>query len=92
MSTDEVNQILIAMAALRGEVTTLRAENAQQFANLTSENVRGEGVHQDHEIRLRNIETTQSQQAGAWKLLTAGGAIGALIVAALAVALRSIGF
>ena len=84
MSTDDVNAILLRIATFEATIVT-------RLDSLVADNVRGEQVHRDHEARLRTLETTASESRGVLKLLTAGGAVGALIAAAVAVALRSVG-
>lgn len=74
MSTDEVNQILVRLAAFEATVTA-------QLAAIATDNTRGEGVHQDHESRIRALEAVR------WKIAGWSAAIGALggggVVAAL---------
>lgn len=84
MSTDDVNAILLRIATFEATIVT-------RLDSLVADNVRGEQVHRDHETRLRTLETAASESRGVLKLLTAGGAVGALIAAAVAVALRSVG-
>lgn len=84
MTGPEVNAILISVARL--EATMLA-----KFEALASENLRGEGVHVDHEHRLRSLEASNSEGRGVWKLLTAGGVIGALLVGVGAAVARSLG-
>lgn len=84
MSTDDVNQILVRLAAFEATVTA-------QLAAIATDNTRGEGVHQDHENRIRALEASKSEGNGMWKLLTAGGVVGGALVALLAAALRYLG-
>jgi hypothetical protein len=84
MSENDVNAILVRLAAFEATVTA-------QLAGIATENTRGEGVHQDHETRIRKLETSRAESAGVWKLVTAGGALGASLAGALAVILRSVG-
>lgn len=84
MTTNEVNAILVELAAFKA--TALGKLDA-----LAADNVRGEGVHVDHEARLRLLEANDNQQVGVWKLFTAGGALGAILVGGLAVVLRAFG-
>lgn len=74
MSTDDVNQILVRLAGFEATVTT-------QLASISTDNTRGEQVHQDHENRLRALEAVR------WKIAGWSAAIGALggggVVAAL---------
>lgn len=84
MSESDVNAILVRLAAFEATVTA-------QLAGIATENVRGEGIHADHETRIRNLETARSEGVGVWKVLTAGGAIGMIVAGAGAVILRSLG-
>lgn len=84
MSTDEVNQILVRLAAFEATVTA-------QLAGIATDNARGEGVHQDHEQRIRDLEANRSEGKGVWKVLTAGGFVGGGLVAIAALVLRSLG-
>lgn len=84
MTESDVNAILVQLAEFRATVTT-------QLAGIASDNARGEGVHQDHETRLRRLEAGHSEGRGVWRLLTAGGAIGAAVVGVGAIVLRSFG-
>ena len=84
MSTDEVNQILVRLAAFEATVTA-------QLAGIATDNARGEGVHQDHEQRIRDLEAGRSEGKGVWKVLTAGGVAGGGLVAIAAAVLRSLG-
>jgi hypothetical protein len=77
--------------ALAIQIAELRATIVTRLDNLVADNARGEVVHADHEKRLRLLEASGSEARGVWKLLTAGGVVGALIVGAAAIVLRSLG-
>jgi hypothetical protein len=81
---NEVQAILIQLAGLE-------ATMVEKFNALAADNTRGESVHADHEARLRALETVTSEGRGAWKLMTAGGAVGAGLVGAVVLVLRSFG-
>lgn len=84
MTGPEVNAILIRLA-------TFEATVVGRLDTLAADNVRGEGVHQDHESRLRQLEASANEGRGVWKLFTAGGVLGASLVGAGALAARSLG-
>lgn len=84
MTTNEVNAILIRLAGFESTVLT----RLDAFA---ADNARGEGVHADHETRLRTLESANSESRGVWKILTAGGAVGAALVGVAAIVLRTLG-
>lgn len=65
MTESDVNAILVQLAELRATVTT-------QLAGIASDNTRGEGVHQDHEARLRALEAVR------WKIAGWSAALGAI--------------
>lgn len=84
MSESDVNAILVAFTDFKATVTT-------KLDTIASDNTRGEGVHQDHELRIRALESKQSEGIGVWKVLTAGGLVGGGAVGVLAIVLRSLG-
>lgn len=84
MTESDVNAILVRLAAFEATVTA-------QLAGIATDNNRGEGVHQDHETRLRRLESGQSESTGVWKVVTAGGVVGGALMAVLALGLRAFG-
>lgn len=84
MTGSEAAAVLLELREFRGVVTT-------KLDALAADNARGEGVHLDHEQRLRDLEATSNQAGGAWRLLTAGGLIGASLVGGAALVLRAFG-
>jgi hypothetical protein len=77
--------------ALAIQIAELRATIVTRLDHLVADNIRGEAVHVDHETRLRSLEATSSESRGVWRLLTAGGVVGAFLVGAAAIILRSLG-
>jgi hypothetical protein len=84
MTESDVNAILVRLAAFEATVTA-------QLAGIATDNARGEGVHQNHEQRIHALEMSGAERAGVWKLVTAGGLVGAVLAGALALILRSVG-
>lgn len=68
MSDDQIRTILVAIAEVKVEV-----KNIAKAADKT---------HADHEIRIRALETAKSENQGVWRVLTAGGVVGAVLCAA----------
>lgn len=94
MSEDQIRTILAALGVL--QVGQARLE--EKVDRIKADNDRGDGVHSDHEQRIRALEVakgevdgvdlaqrvralenSESEGRGMWKLLSAGGAIGAAV-------------
>lgn len=71
MSESDIRVILAALARVETKVEAIQADNE-----------RGEGVHQDHETRLRALERVRWLIAGA--CVTLGTGVGALLQKTLA--------
>lgn len=84
MTESDVNAILVAFTDFKATVTT-------KLDGIASDNTRGEQVHNDHEVRIRALEAAHSEGAGVWKVLTAGGVVGASLAVVIAAILRSLG-
>lgn len=84
MTGPDVNAILIQLTELRATIVT-------RLDGLAADNLRGENVHIDHEQRLRALEASASEGRGVLRLITAGGAVGALLAGVVALTLRSFG-
>lgn len=72
MTGNEVNAILVAFTDFKATVTA-------KLDAISSDNTRGDQVHQDHETRIRNLEARASESRGVWKVVTAGGVVGAVL-------------
>ena len=84
MTTSDVNAILQRLAALEATVVA-------KFDALGSDNKRGDEIHDDHSKRIRALEDLATEGRGVWKLLTAGGVVGAVIVGIAVAIARSLG-
>lgn len=71
MSESDIRILLAGLAEIKAELRAIRADNE-----------RGEGVHRDHETRLRALERVRWLIAGA--CVTLGTGVGALLQKTLA--------
>lgn len=65
MTESDVNAILVAFTDFKATVTT-------KLDGIASDNTRGEQVHNDHEARIRSLESVR------WKIAGFAAALGAL--------------
>jgi len=98
MTDDQIRTILAALGVL--QVGQARLE--EKVDTINADNRRGDGVHADHEQRIRALEVAKGEVDGVglenrvralevsdgegrgmWRLLTAGGAIGAALATVL---------
>lgn len=77
MSESDVNAILVAFTDFKATVTT-------KLDTIANDNTRGEGVHQDHELRIRALEAVR------WKIAGWSAAIGAIGGGGVATALSQL--
>lgn len=66
MTADQVQELRVMLTEIKGDVKAIRAEN-----------VAADGIHKDHETRLRALERVRWIATGAALLI--GGGLGSLL-------------